>query len=151
MAQNNATKVFNFAIEINGIDQFLIQDVKVPEVEIGAVEHGASNYNVKTAGGVATSDAELQKIVPAPGGDRWAWDWLMKAQDPNNETGGLTEDYYKDIVFKELSPSGATLNSDLWIGSWVRKVSKSNYKRGKQDENVIQTVTISVNRVKPIV
>ena len=68
-----ASKVFNFKIEIEGIDQFLIQDVKMPEVEIGAVEHGATNYNIKTAGGVSYSDAELQKIVPADGGDRWAW------------------------------------------------------------------------------
>lgn len=151
MAQNNATKVFNFAIEINGIDQFLFQDVKVPEIEIGAVEHGATNYNVKTAGGVAVSDAELQKIIPAPQGDSFAWDWLSQAQNMNTGQGGLTEDYYKDVVFKELGPDGSTLNSYLWTGCWVRKIAKSNAKRGKQDENMLETVTVSVNRVEKIV
>lgn len=112
-------KVFNFAIEIDGIDQFLIQDVKEPEIEIGAVEHGASNYNVKTAGGVAVSDAELQKVIPATTGDKWAWNWMRTAQDPVSGTGGLSNQYKKDVVFKVLSPQGATIEAYLWEGAWV--------------------------------
>ncbi len=151
MAQGNARKVFNFAIEIDGIDQFLIQEVKKPEVEVGAVSHGATNYDVKTAGGVAVADAELQKIKPAPQSDTWAWDWLNKAQDMNTGTGALAEDYKKDIVFKELAPNGTTLNAWLWEGAWVRKCSENNHKRGNQNDNIIETVTISVDRVKPLV
>lgn len=145
-----AQKVFNFAIEIEGIDQFLIQDVKEPEVEIGAVEHGATNYNVKTAGGIAVSDAELQKIIPAATGDKWAWDWMSTAQNALTGTGGLPIQYKKDIVFKVLSPQGNTIEAYLWEGAWVRKSAKSNRKRGNQSENVIETVTISVDRVRPL-
>lgn len=148
--QANARKVFNFAIEIDGIDQFLIQDVKKPEVEVGAVNHGATNYDIKTAGGVAVSDAELQKIKPAPESDSWAWKWLNDAQNMNTGTGKLAENYKKDVVFKELGPNGTTLNAWLWVGCWVRKATDSNYKRGNQNENVIETVTLSVDRVQRI-
>lgn len=138
----NAVKIFQFAIEIDGINQFLIQEVKMPEVERGSVEHGAEDYNIKTAGGKAVSDAELKKLVPAPEGDDWAWDWLLEAGN------SLAEDYKKDVVFKELAPDGVTtLNAYLWEGCWVKKISKSDFKRGNQNENVVETVTISVDNI----
>lgn len=143
-----ASKVFNFKIEIAGIDQFLIQDVKVPEVEIGSVEHGATNYNIKTAGGVSYSDAELQKIVPADGGDKWAWGWLIEAQNTDTGTGKLPKDYYKDVIFKVCDPTGKAIETYLWEGCWVKKIGTSNFKRGNQSENVIETVTLSVNKVR---
>lgn len=143
-------KVFNFAVEIDGVDQFLIQDAKKPEVEIGAVLHGASNHDEKTAGGVAVSDAEFQKVKPADSGDSWAWDWLNDAQDMNAGSGKLPVDYQKDIVFKELAPTGAVLNAWLWENAWVRKATDSNYKRGNKNENTLETVIISVDRVKKL-
>lgn len=142
---NNARKVFHYAIEIDGVDQLLIQDVKRPEKEIGAVKHGAANgKDKKTAGGQTVSDAILQKIKPAPGSDKWAMDWMKKAEK------GLAEGYKKDVVFKELDPNGKTLDAEIWEGCWIRKSSHSNYKRGAQDENVIETVTISVDDVNPL-
>lgn len=147
---SNARKVFNFAIEVDGIDQFLIQDVKRPEIEIGSVSHGAANYDVKTAGGVAVSDAELKKIKPAPERDSWAMDWMFEAQNMNTGTGTLSEQYKRNIVFKELAPNGVALSAELWEGAWCKKTSNENYKRGNQNENVIETVTISVDRVVPL-
>lgn len=147
MAVANPRKVFQFGIEIDGVDQLLIQDVKKPEAEIGAVEHGASNHNIKTAGGVAVSDAELQGVKSAPLGDNWAWDWLQSAQDMESGTGGLSEDYKKDVIFKEFGPGGTPVSIEIWEGAWVRKVSPSNFKRGNQSENVIETVTMSVDKI----
>ncbi len=144
----NTRKVFNFAIEIDGVDVFLVQDVKLPEVEIGAVEHGATNYNIKTAGAVATSDAELQKVKPVVLPDTFAWEWMLLAQ--NTETGTGTIFYKRNVIFKELGPGGAILNAWMWIGAWVRKSAHSNFKRGNQNENTIETVTISVDRVKKV-
>jgi len=138
-------KVFQFAIEIDGVDVALIQEVKVPEIEIGAVIHGGQNgTDVKTAGGTAVSDAELMKTRAAVGADRFAYDWLVQAQN------GLASDYKKDVVFKELDEAGNTLDAWLWEGAWCRKASPSNYKRGNQNENVIETITISVDRVRPL-
>lgn len=145
-----ANKIFNFVIEIEGIDQMLLQEVKPPEVEIGAVPHGAFNYDVKTAGGVAVSDAELRKITMAPAGDRWAFDWMSQAQSTQTGTGGLPEAYKRNVVFKQMGANGVAVKAELWIGCWVRKSVTSDFKRGNQNENVIETVTLSVDRVERI-
>ena len=150
MAVADARKVFRFKIEIDGIDEFLIQEVKRPDVEVEAVEHGATNYNIKTAGGVKVADAELKKIKPVNAGDNFSWDWLNKAQDMNTGSGGLAVDYKKDVVFRELDPQGRVTDSWLWIGCWVKKSSNSDNKRGVQNENTIETVTLSVDRVEKL-
>ena len=141
----NAVKIMQFAIEIDGVDQFLIQEVKQPEVERGSVEHGAEDYNIKTAGGKTVGDAELKKLIPAPESDSWAWDWLEQAGN------SLAEEYKRDVVFKELAPDGkTTLNAYLWEGVWAKKIAKSDAKRGAQNENMMETVTLSVDNVTPI-
>lgn len=139
-------KVFRFALEIDGVDQLLIQDVKKPEKEYGKVVHGGENgKEIKTAGGQTISDGELQKIKSADVGDSWAWDLMEKAAK------GLPVDYKFDAVFKEYAPDGVTtLNRWLWEGVWVFKTSDSNYKRGAQNENVIETVSLSVDDVTKI-
>lgn len=143
-------KIYNFGIEVNGVDVLLIQDVKVPEIEVGAVEHGATNYNEKTAGGVAVSDAELQKIMPVGDGDSWAWDWLHEGADMF-AGGKLPEDYKRDLIFKEFAPDGITvLDSYLWEGCFCKKITRTNFVRGNQNENTIDTIMLSVDRVKKI-
>lgn len=149
MAVTNAQKIFNFAIEIDGVDQLLIQEVKMPETEVGVVEHGASNHNIKTPGGVAVSAAELKKIKPATSSDDFVWDWLEGAQNMNTGSGGLN--YKRTVVFKELGPTGNVLNAWLWRGAWCSKHSTSDFKRGKQDENVMETATIQIDTIQKII
>ena len=140
----NTVKTFQFAIEIDGIDQMLIQEVKQPEVERGSVEHGAEDYNIKTAGGKQISDAELKMVIPAPEGEDWAWNWLKKSGN------SLAEDYKKDVVFKVLDPKGRAIEGYLWKGVWVKKVSTSEGKRGNQNENMMRTVTLSIDDIEKI-
>lgn len=143
----NASKVFNFSIEVDGMDEFYVQEVKMPEIEVGVVEHGATNHNIKTAGGVGVSAAELKKIKPINGPDAGAWAWLNQAQDMNTGTGQLETAYKKNIIFKELGTDGSIINAWMWVGAWCSKLATSDFKRGKQDENVIETATIQVDRV----
>ena len=140
----NTVKTFQFAIERDGIDQMLIQEVKQPEVERGSVEHGAEDYNIKTAGGKQISDAELKIVIPAPEGEDWAWNWLKKSGN------SLAEDYKKDVVFKVLDPKGRGIEGYLWKGVWVKKVSTSEGKRGNQNENMMRTVTLSIDDIEKI-
>lgn len=151
MAVADAKKIFRFRIEIEGMDEFYIQEAKKPEVEIEKVEHGATNYNIKTAGGVKVGEATLKKIKAANSNDDWSWDWLTKAQDMTTGSGGNSLDYKKEVVFRELAPDGVTVtDSWLWSGVWVCKVSEGDYKRGSQNENVIEEVTLCVDRVQKL-
>lgn len=150
MPYTDPIKVFNFAIEINGINQLLIQEVQKPSVSVQAAEHGDYNSTIKTPGGVEVGDAELKMVKPAPEGDISVWAWLNLAQDMNTKSGGLSGEYSKDIIFKELSPRGIAVSIWLWEGCWVKEISEDNYVRGNQSDNVIQTVTLSVNKVKRI-
>lgn len=139
-------KVFRFALEVNGVDQLLFQDVKQPEKELGKVVHGGENgREIKTAGGVTISDAEIQKLKPSDQADDWAWDLLEQASNGN------PSDYKFDAVFKEYADDGTTvLDRWLWEDCFVYKTSSSNYKRGNQNENIIETVMISVDDLQKL-
>ena len=52
-------KSFQFLVEIDGIDQFEIQSVEPPEMEIETAEHGAGLHKVKTGGIVKFGDPSI--------------------------------------------------------------------------------------------
>jgi phage tail-like protein len=146
----NTRKVFNFVVEINGVDQFEIQKVTVPEVEVAKVMHGDTNHDIKTAGRVSVGDMTFEKVRPAPQSDTWAWDWLMEAQDPTTGSGKLPTDYKRMCIVKEMHPNGRqTLNRWLCEGVWVTKVSQSDLDRNA-DDNIMETVVLSVDTCKKV-
>ncbi len=142
----NTRKNFNFRIEIAGVDEWEVQKVTIPEVEIQKVMHGDANYDVKTPGRVTVGDCVMEKIRPLNGSDTWAWDRLMVAQ--NTLTGGslLPLQVREIIVIKEMDATGTrTLNRWLCEGAWVCKVASSQLDRMSSD-NMLETVTWSVDR-----
>lgn len=143
---SDTRKVFNWRIDIGGIDQFEVQDLELPEIEIAEVLHGDTNYDVKTPGKVKVGEMVLNKVRPAPQSDTRFWDWLSRAQ---NMYGGstLAAGYQETLVVRELGPDGIiTLNSYVCEGCWVKKVKQSKFDRMSSD-NVIETAALSVNRI----
>lgn len=146
----NTRKVFNFRVEIAGMDQWEIQKVTLPEVEIEAVEHGDTNHKVKTAGMVTVGDLVFEKLRPLPSSDNWAWNWLNQAQDMALGGGQLPINFKQTIVLKEMDNTGnSTLNRWVCEGCWVKKISQSDFDRAASD-NIIETITLSVDRVRRI-
>lgn len=146
----NTRKVFNFRVEILGMDQWELQKVTLPEVEIEAVEHGDTNHSVKTAGRVTVGDLVFEKLRPLPSADNWAWNWLNQAQDMMIGGGQLPINFKQTIVVKEMDNTGtATLNRWVCEGCWVKKISQSDFDRTSSD-NIIETITLSVDRVRRI-
>lgn len=143
----NPRKVFNFMIEVDGIDQFAVQVATPPTVGIEAVEHGDTNHTIKTAGRLTVGDFTVQKLKPLPSSDVWAWRWLKRAQDFKKGGGELPINYKKTIVIRELSTDNST-TANRWIleGCWVKEVSQTDFDRMSSD-NVIETVVFSVDTV----
>lgn len=139
-------KVFNFRVEIAGLDQWEIQKATPSEPEIEAVKHGDTNHDIKTPGRVSFTDLILEKLRPMNGSDNWAWLWLLEAQNPLTGGGSLPIKVNQIIILKEMDNTGfLTLNRWVHEGCWVRKVSQSAFDRNSSD-NIIETATLSVNR-----
>ena len=146
MSVANVVKANAFKIEVGGVDQFEFQKLKAPEVELKTASHGGEGgLEIKTASGIKTGDMELEKVVPAAGADSWAWDWMKQAIDPQTMTGGLPTDYKRTLVIRELNPDGSYANSYMAEGAFVKKISKNDKER-LSDDNVIQTVVLSVDK-----
>lgn len=144
----NTRKVFNYAIEINGVNQFECQGVEFPELSVEVVEHGDTNYSVKTPGRVKVGDIKIEKVKPMPGTDRWAWDWFNAGQDPFVGGGALAGNVKKMIVIRELDSSGLIiLNSWVAEGCFINTLGQSKFDRMSSD-NIIQNLSISVDRVR---
>ncbi len=141
----NPRKVFMFQVEIDGLNQFECQKFTPPEASVEKVEHGDTNYSVKTPGRFSIDDIVLEKLRAMPNSDMWAWDWLMSAQNPTTGGGQLPSNIKKTIVVRELDSTGlVVINTLQYDGCWVTKVGKSVYDRMSGD-NVIETVTISLD------
>lgn len=144
----NPRKVFNFRVEIQGIDQFEVQKATPPEIEVETTEHGDTNHSVKTAGRVKVGDLTLEKLKPLPNSDLWAWNWLQTAQNMTTGGGQLPLQYKRTVILKELSSDGqTTVNRWICEGCFVKKVSQGDFDRNSSD-NILETVVLSVDRVQ---
>lgn len=143
----NTRKVFNFVVEVDGLNQFEVQKITLPETEIEATEHGDTNHAVKTAGRVIIGDLVFEKLRPLPTTDRWAWNWLKLAQNTKTGGGQLPVNYKKTIVIKEMSTDNiTTVNSWILEGVWPKKIGQADFDRMSSD-NIIETITFSVDDI----
>jgi phage tail-like protein len=144
----NTAKVFQFRVEMRGIDQWEVQEVNIPEVEMDVVEHGDANFLVKTGGILKFGDITLKRLKKMQAGDTWAWDWLLRVQDPATGGGTLPENYKEQVIIKQLSADGST-TIDQWIclGCFPKKVSHETFNRTSSD-NQMETVVLSVDLVR---
>ena len=141
----NARKSFNFVVEIDGIDQFEVQKITLPETTVEQVEHGDVNYSVKTAGRVIIGNMTFEKLKRLPNSDTSAWDWLRNAQSQLAGGGLLAENYKKIVTVKEMDSTGkVTINRHILTGVWPTKISQSDLDRN-ESSNIIQTVEFSVD------
>lgn len=141
----NTRKVFNFIVEIAGVNQFEIQKCTIPEIEIEQVKHGDTNHDIKTPGRITVGDLVFEKLRPLPAPDNFGYQWLSQAQDIMTGGGNLALGYKRNIVIKEMDAAGtATVNSWKCNGCWIFKMSQSDFDRMASD-NIIETLTLAVD------
>jgi len=140
-------KVFNFVLEISGIDSWAVQTFTPPETTIEATAHGGANSDVKTAGRVTIGTASFAQLKPLPAMSNETWNWFKSAQDTKKGGGQLSSVYKKMVVVKEMYPDGKR-TARRWIleGCWISGISQNEFTRTGSD-NVLETVTLTVDDV----
>lgn len=147
---SNPRKVFNFRIEIEGIDQAEFQTVQLPENGVDVVEHGGSNYKIKTGGLTNVGTLILGKLRALPLGDTKAWRWLNQIQNPDTGGGDLPSNYKRTIIIKEMNSFGTVaVNRWVYSGCFPSKISYNELSRTSSD-NTIETLEISVDKVRQV-
>lgn len=144
---SNPRKNFQFQVYINGINTFACQEVKLPEIEIEPVEHGETNYTIKTGGKVKYGTLNLKKIVEMSGLDQKIWTWVKLIQN-TAVGGGLLPSLYKEVIrIDQLHANGITV-VQTWVyeGCWPTKINGIDFSRTKS-ENTIEDIDFSVDRL----
>lgn len=153
MAQiSNPRKEFNFSITIVGapINPFLVQELQLPDIDIEQVEHGDTNFDVKTGGRVKTGNMQLEKIMTTSGADNYFFDWALGVQDSMIGGGSPPATYKRKILVKELAEDGTSaVNTWVCDGCWPAKINGQKFSR-KSSDNSLEKLEISVDRCEKI-
>lgn len=140
-------KVFNWIIDLDGIDSFECQTCNIPVPEIEAIEHGAGGRLVKTAGMINVGDLVFSKLKPINRADNAAMEWFKKAMNSKTGNGEYPQFYEKDVSIRLLAPNNVdTLYKYELEGVWVKKIEPSELSK-TTSENFLETVTCSVDGI----
>ncbi len=135
---------YQFAVEINGFDYALFQKVKLPDIEFEEVAFApaGSMFDQKVAGRAKFSDITYEKGIQQDGTDREALNWVQKILDVNASSGGVPEDYMRDVDIVQYNRQGNETRRWTLHGAWVKKLEYGELE-GKSNENVIEVMTLS--------
>lgn len=144
----NPRKQFNFSISTPGLNPFLAQKVTIPGFEIDVVEHGDTNYLVKTGGIHKFENILIEKISSATAPDNWVWNWIQEVQDVFVGGGLLPSIYKRTIEIIQFSNDGITiLNRWKCYGCWPPKIAGVELDRMASD-NTKESIELCTDRVK---
>jgi len=148
MAQiQDPRKQFNFRVTVNGLNQFLVQDIQVPEESFDVAEHGDWNFLVKTGGLKKIGKVTMEKISIAYGPDNWLAGWMVQVQDTQVGGGLLPSVYKKNLQIDQLAPDNVSvINTYMLIGAWPSKRNTIDFKR-TGSENVLEKLELEVDEV----
>src|SRR6478736_7864227 len=117
MAQiEDPKKVFQFGFLAAGLNPFEVQKVDIPDFEIEVVEHGDTNYDVKTGGRIKFGDVTLEKLRPMSGGrgrTNWIWDWIQSIVDTDFGSIGNSFFYKRNNDIVQYNYDGLSI-TDRW-------------------------------------
>lgn len=136
---------FRFSLELEGIQQFYIQEIDSPDFEVAEILQGApgNEPDIKIPGKPKTGDLVIRKIKPINTNDIWAWQWLTQALgDPvaSRKVGFLNE----------LKVNAVNSEQRFYLGEvWPKKVSGIGYNAQGDGEKIIEEVTLSVRYFFP--
>jgi phage tail-like protein len=139
---------YNYSIEIDGLEIALCQKVNIPDVSVEKVEHNSpgSPHSIKTAGQATFDDITIEKVMRSDKTDKWAWDWLKSAIDPQTGRRGVAAEYKKDFSIIHRGPALEIV--DRWDikGGFPIKIGYSANDSSQKAEKTMENVTITLDR-----
>jgi phage tail-like protein len=142
----NPRKKFNFSIHFDkhAVNDYLCQEVELPEVTIEQVAHGDTNRDVKTPGRITVGDLTVRVLKRTSQSETWFWDWAMMCQDMNLGGGNTPDAAWSTITLSEIAEDGKTV-LDTWTMTecWPKQISSLSMARTSSD-NTIQEIVFSV-------
>lgn len=148
----NPRKGFNFSFGIAPlpVNNWLVQEVDIPEISVDVVEHGDTNHDTKTGGRMKYTTVNLTKLMTTDGPDNYFFDWINSVADVIIG-GGLPPQAYKRIVtINELAEDGETI-INTWVcqGAWPSKINGQKLAR-MESSNSLESVELQVDKVQKI-
>lgn len=150
----NPRKAFNFSISFPQlpIEPFLFQKVDLPDSEIEVVEHGDTNYDVKTGGRRKIGNATLEKLLTTTKGsaNNYFWDWHDSIANPHIGGGLPPSAYWRTMIVEEFGEDGLTvINRWVCTNTWPSKINGQSHER-KSSDNTIESIEMVVEKVDKI-
>ncbi len=137
----NVQKNYNFAIEVDGIHQLLIQKVTTPTVGFQEHKHGIGGDlpDVKTPGKKQVGDMVCEGIVDAVTSDGKLWRKLQKQE------GAKYTRIIENGYLVELDNTGNEKGRWEIVDMWLKEIAGSEYVTGEDGAaNMIRKATFSV-------
>jgi phage tail-like protein len=142
-------KQFSYSVEIDGLNQFLCQDISLPEMTIDEAEHTEGNFKTRTPGLVALGDLTLSNLKPSDTSDPWAWDWINGVQNPSTGIGLTPDQYQRNVVVRLKDNGGNTIESWEFLDCWPKKALGLSLSKTSSD-NIMEEVVLVVNGVNKL-
>lgn len=146
MPKVNPVKQFQYVIEVDGLDQFLCQELTLPDETIEEAEHTEGNAVYRTPGLTRIGDVTLSNLVPTDENDDWAKSWLLQVQDRQAGSGGTPEQYLRTVVVRLLDNGGNTIKTYEMIDCWVKQITGLTLSKSTSD-NIMREVVLVVNDI----
>lgn len=135
---------FQWVIEINGLDQWLIQEISGISSEFEKVIYNDVGEDVERPGRPKSGDISFKKVIRAKNSDNWAWEMLRKIF--NGVSYSTPADYMGTWTLKLLNPDNTVARRYALTEAWVQKVELDDLARGG-NEAAMDSVTLSVRRI----
>ena len=145
---DNPRKQFQFNIIIPGLNPFLAQTAKLPDIDFDVTEHGDVGYMVKTAGLARLGKFTVEKIVDSMGNDQFIWDWARQIFNFMGKSRQIPSAYKRMGLVEQYGNDGLVVVKN-WplIGIWPSKINGTEFSR-TSSENTIESIEFECDEVQ---
>ena len=113
-----------FIVLMDGIPQYLIKRIKLPEFTSAEVELWHMNILRKVKGKSKWGDVELELYQPiAPSGGQLIMEWVRLSHESVTGRDGYNDFYKKDLTFQIIDPVGAIVSEWVFKGAFIKNAN----------------------------